>query len=143
MSMYSQFKTDTEMETKGIALEYGDFRIMIARAGGANKKFSRVLEQRTKPYRRAMKTETMDNDLAVELLYEVYAEAIVLDWLTKVDGEFKKGIENPDGPKLLPPTVENIVATFRGLPDLFLDVQEQAQKVALFRQDILEADAGN
>jgi hypothetical protein len=32
---------------------------------------------------------------------------------------------------------------FNDLPDLFEDVQEQAQKAALFRADIREADAKN
>lgn len=143
MSMYRQFQTDGDLETKGIVLDYGDFRITVARAGGANKKFARILERTTKPHRRAIQTELMDNDLARSVLRQVYAEAVVLDWETKVDGKLKKGIESADGGDLLLVTSANIVATFEALPDLFTDVQEQASKVALFRQEILEEDAGN
>lgn len=143
MSMFSQFKTDTNLERQGIIIDYGDFRITIARAGGGNKKFARILEHKTKPYRRALATETMNNDLSMAVLREVYAESIVLNWETKVDGKFKKGIESEDGGKPIAFNTENVVATFEKLPDLFKDVQEQAAKVALFRQTILEDDAGN
>ena len=143
MSMYSQFKTDESLEVKGIDLDYGDFRVTIARAGGANKKFARVLERVTKKYRRALDTETMDNDVAMGLLHKAYAETVILNWETKVNGKFAKGIENSDGGKVLPVTVDNILATFDALPDLFNDIKEQADKAALFRQDILEHDAGN
>lgn len=149
MSMYKQFKTDDSLEQKGVEIDYGDFVVTIARAGGANKKFARVLEKKTKPFRRAIQTETMDPNQAEEILRETYAEAVVLNWQSKVgedeNGEriLEVGIEAPDGGDLLPLTEENVVKTLRNLPDLFIDLQQQAGKVALFRQDVLETDAGN
>lgn len=142
MSLYSQFKTDSNLEQTGVVLDYGNFRVTIARAGGANKKFERVLDAKTKPYRRAIQTETMDNKRGLEILREVYAEAVVLDWQTKTEKGWEKGIEAEDG-KLLPVTVENILLTFNNLPDLFQDIQEQANKAALYRQSIREAESKN
>lgn len=145
MSMYQQFKTDPELEKKGIELDYGDFVVTIARAGGANKRFDKVLEAKTKPYRRAIQTETLDPKVGERLLREVYAETVVLNWHTRTeDDELMPGIENPDpnGP-LLPVTAENLIATFKNLPDLYTDIVEQSKKVALYRQTILEEDAGN
>jgi hypothetical protein len=141
--MYAQFKTDAAMESGGVWLDYGDFKLKIARAGGANKKFQKVLEARTKPFRRAMQTETMNNDKAMEILRGVYAETIVLAWETKVDGEFKSGIENPEGGDLLPYNSANVTEVFNTLPDLFADIQEQSNKVAIFREELLESDSGN
>ena len=148
MSMYSQFKTSETLETKGIDIDYGDFIVTIARAGGANKKFTRVLEQKTKPYRRAIQTETMDPTVAEEMLREVYAEAIILNWQSKIGEEdgarvFAVGIEAPEGEELLDFTKENVVDTLRRLPDLFTDLQQQSNKISLFREDVLEHDAGN
>jgi len=143
MSMYSQFKTDAAMEQSGVWLDYGDFKVKIARAGGANNKFTKLLETRTKPFRRAMQTETMNNDKAMELLRGVYAEAIVLAWETKVDGVFKSGIENPEGGDLIKFSAEAVTDVFNALPDLFADIQEQSNKVAIFREELLESDAGN
>ncbi|MEE8518136.1 MAG: hypothetical protein V3S98_03310, partial [Dehalococcoidia bacterium] len=93
--MYKAFKTDDLLETKGVEIDYGTHRVTIARAGGANKKYARVLEQKTKPYRRAIATETMDDARAMELLQETYAEAIILNWETKVGDKFVVGIEPP------------------------------------------------
>lgn len=169
MSMYKQFKTDTNLEKSGIDLDYGDFRVRIARAGGSNKRFSRILEAKMKPVRRALQTETLDNERAEILMRESYAEGVVLEWSVRVladeagspveplqlagayresegrDPEhsvFIKGIEGPDG-DILPFTTDNVVATFKALPDLFSDVREQAGKIGLFREQGQEADAGN
>lgn len=144
MSMYNQFKTSQVFETKGVEIDYGDFRVTIARAGGANKKFARLLEAKTKSFRRAIQMEVMDNDRAGDILMEVFAEAVILNWETKVAGKFKVGIESADGgEKLLPFNTANVLTTLRNLPDLFLDLQQQATRQALFREEIVEDDAGN
>jgi len=143
MSMYEQFATDENLEKKGIVLDYGEFRVTIARAGGSNKKYARVLEAKTKPYRRAIQTETMQNEKAMDLVKEAYADAVILNWETKVEDDWKVGIENPDGGDLLPFNRDNVLATFVSLPDLFLDIQEQSNKVGLFRAQLTEDDTGN
>lgn len=142
MSMYGQFQTDTSLETQGLIIDYGSFRVTIARAGGANKRFSKTLESKTKPFKRAIQTDTMDNERGLEILREVYAEAIVLNWETKKDNTFVQGIEAQDG-SLLPFSKENVVATFKNLPDLFTDIQQQAEKSALFRKLLQEQDSKN
>jgi hypothetical protein len=45
--------------------------------------------------------------------------------------------------KVLPFSYENCLKVFNDLPDLFKDIQEQAQRSALFRAELLERDAGN
>lgn len=139
-----QFQTNPELEKSGIVIDYGDFRIKIARAGGNNKRFAKIMDAKTKPFRRAIQTETMDNEKAMDLVREGYAEAVVLDWETKVDGKFKQGIEDLENEgKLIEVTPTNIFKTFKALPDLFTEIQEQAQKAALFRTELKEADAKN
>lgn len=141
--MYAQFTTDPKLEVEGVEIDYGPFMVTIARAGGSNKRFARAMEAKTKPHRRAIQTETLDPDRAGIILKEAYAEAIVLKWETKVNGKFKVGIENPDGGALLPVNVANIVATFNALPDLWMDLQQMATRIALFRETIMEEDSGN
>lgn len=147
MSMYKDFQTDRNMETSGIYLDYGSFRVKIARAGGANDKYRRVLEAKTKPYRRAIATDTMNEALGQRLFRESFAEAVILDWEVKVTGSdgdimWQQGIEAPDG-SILPFNIPNVVTTFTNLPDLFSDIREQANKVALFRAASLEEEAKN
>lgn len=146
--MYQSFRSDAESETKGIVIDYGDFRVTIARAGGANKRYQRILEVKTRPYRRAIQTDNFDNERAATLLREVYAECVVLNWEVKngttdvPSSEWSVGIEGPDG-ITLPFNKENVLKTFDALPDLFTDIMEQAQKAALFRASLREEAAGN
>ena len=78
--MYKSFETDTNAEVQGIWLEYPTFSIRIARAGGSNKKFQKQMENKTRPHRRSIQTETFENEQAVKLMQAVYADSIVLDW---------------------------------------------------------------
>lgn len=151
MSLAKQFATDESLETKGIVLDYGDDRITIARAGGANKKFSRLLERKTKPIRRALMVGGIDNDRSNAILREVYAEAVILKWEvntgTITTPKWEPGIRpedaGVDGKDLLPVNKENILKVLVNLPDLFFDIQQQAAAGALFRTEINEVSAGN
>lgn len=141
MSIYKTFQTRPDLERDGIWLDYGflegdsekPIRIKVARAGGGNQRFAQVLEAKTKPHRRSIQTETIDRKLSEQIVLETYAEAVLLDWMNVSD---KDG--NP-----LPFNKENAVLILTDLPDLFADIREQTQKVALFRETILETDAGN
>jgi hypothetical protein len=139
MSLYKQFATSENQEKDGIFLEYGKnskglpIRIKIARAGGSNARFSKVLEKETKAFRRQIQTETLDEETGQAIQRRVYAKSIILAW------------ENVEDSKnvALPFTEENIIKVLTDLPDLFTDIRECAAKVALFRADALEADAKN
>ena len=139
MSLYTQFETDREIEKTGIVLDYGfnskkqPIQIRIARAGGANERYSKLLELRTKPYRRQIQNETLENAVAEKITKEVYAQTVVLGWT---------GVEDRDGNEM-PFTQENCVKLFTDLPDLWSDVQSQSTRASLFRSEILEADAKN
>jgi hypothetical protein len=142
MGLYNKFKNDKGLETKGVIIDYGDFRVTVARAGGSNKKFARILETRTKPYKTAIRTDTLDKEVSKNIMLETYSEAIILNWETKIDGKFKQGIEN-EKQELIPFNQENCLLTLQELPDLFIDIQDQAMNASLYRQDILEADSKN
>lgn len=139
MSLYKQFATDKNVERDGVVLSYGknsknkDINIRIARAGGANIRYTKLLEAAIKPYRRQLQNETMDNGVAEDITMRVYAQSVVLGW---------EGVEDENGNDMKF-TVENCMKLFKDLPDLWADIQSQATRAALFRQDILEADAKN
>lgn len=151
MSMRDLFRTDPALETKGVVIDYGSFRITLARAGGANKKFTKLLEAKTRPHRRAMQTETMQDAAAMAILREVYAEGSIMLWENRSilgkdgewSGEWKVGIEPESGDKLLPFNHDNVVKTLEDLPDLFIDLQQQSNKVSLYRVHNLEEDLKN
>lgn len=141
--MYNAFKTDQSTEVKGIWLDFDHFRIRIARAGGANKAYQKALEEKTRPFRKAIQAEVMEDDKAMAIFHEVYADTIVRAWETRNEaGELVSGIEDEQG-NLQPFNRENVIATFQKLPDLFDQVREDAAKSALFRQHLMEVAAGN
>ncbi len=161
MSMYEQFKTEASLEQKGIWLDFGSFRVLVARAGGSNKRFTRALDVLSKPYLRALKTETMENEKAEQLLRQAYIQAVILDWNVKLEvaqefnWEFTEAIEDPDtglhwvqgieGPDggQLSFNKKNVQATLEALPDLWNALKEDCGKMALFREAQLEEDSGN
>lgn len=148
MGLRKLFKTNTGLETSGVVIEYSDVcRIRIARAGGGNKRYAKAVEKATRPYRRAIAAGSFSEEKANEILMAVYAETVVLDWQVKRGEEWLSGIDPEDvgqaGAELLPVTAENVVAAFKYLPDLYLDLMQQAQSIALFRDEVNEAAGGN
>ena len=139
MSLFDQFKTDQLRETKGILLEYGAnadgtiIGIRIARAGGANKRFEKRMEGETKPIRRQIQNETIENAAVLKMMHKVWAETVVLGW---------ENVQEEDG-KVIPFSVSACIDLFERLPDLFLDIREQSQRMALFRVEVLEGAAKN
>ena len=139
MNLFKQFKTDENLEISGINLNYGDnskgkpILIKIARAGGANKKYSKVLAELSRPHRRAIQTETLAPEKSDALLRKAFAKAVVLGWENVEDGD----------EKAIPYSEEAVEQLFKDLPDLFADVREQANSASLFRADIIETTAKN
>lgn len=146
MGLYDTFSTDTNKEVEGTWLDYGDFQVKIAYAGGANKKFTNMLELKLKPLRRALEAGAISNERSNAILAEVYAKTVVLDWQTVPDvekpDEMVQGIEGPDG-DMLDFTVDNVITTFKNLPNLFNDIRQQADSIANFKHEELQAEAKN
>lgn len=135
--LYSQFETNKDFEKDGINLEYvdGDTKITfkIARAGGANKNFQKALERRTRKLKRAIQMDTLPREQADAIMRETYAESVVLGWDNVTD---KAG-------DVLEFNTDNCIKLFNDLPDLFLDIQEQANRSVLFRDAVRETESGN
>lgn len=132
-SPYAMFKTDKKLETDGIILDYGDFKIKIARAGGNNTKYAEVLKRVSKPYRKAIEKEVLSEEIGRKILIEVFAEVVVIGWDGVLDEKGKPLTFSPANAKKL----------LNDLPDLFADIQEQASKASNFRQEELEEAAKN
>jgi hypothetical protein len=136
------FETDKAVECDGIIIEYAPgVEIRIARAGGANKKFGKVMQRLTKPHRRAIQTDSINEDVLLKIFYKAYAAAIILDWR----GITKDLITHDDadaGEELVFNT-ENVEAVLKEQPDLFKDLQKASDDISIFRSVVLEADSKN
>ena len=123
MNAYKMFKTDQNLATQGIWLDYGGFKILVAYAGETNTNYRRVLASKMRPYLRQLKMGTLSDEKAHALYTEVYAESVILGW---------EGMEDEEGKKL-PFTKENVIKVMNDLPALFRDIEAQAQELSLFR----------
>lgn len=134
MSTYKQFSTDKELETNGVVHDLGAAgRFRLARAGGSNERYNKRIMQLTKPFRRAIATNTMDSAEAERITAKVFAETVVLGW---------EGVTGPDGSEL-PYSVDNAVMLFTDLPDLFAELRAAATDASIFRSEELKVEAGN
>jgi len=131
---YGVQPTDLKIETDGFTHRITDkMSFRLARAGGANAKFSKAMEAKTRPYRRQIQEDTMDITLANKLLIEAFAETVVLGW---------EGITTTNGKKI-PFTPEAAIKLFTDLPDLFNELREAAGKQSNFRATEVLDDVGN
>lgn len=156
-NMYNQFATDANKEKTGILIDYGDFRVTVARAGGANKKFGKVLEHHMKPLKRVIDSGMLSDDKAQKLLADSYGQAIVLNWEVLVEQPiapsdddpnpgtsqvWQQGIHGPDG-NIMEFSHQNVLKVFQDLPDLFADIRDQAGDAANFRKALWDESAKN
>ena len=133
-SIFSMFATSSDLEKEGVWLDYGNgAQIKLARAGGANEKFRQALTARMKPHRRLLDADQMPEALASQIMQEVYARTVVLDW---------RGVKDLNGTDL-PYSYENVIKAFEAFPDFYQDIVTQAQKLSLYRRAEEEQAAGN
>jgi hypothetical protein len=134
MGTYAKFKNSEQHEKEGVWLDLGDAgRFKLARAGGSNKKFARLLSKTFRPYRRRLQTDTVENEEVQDLLIKTYAKTIVIAW---------EGVTDEDGNEMQF-TVENCIKLFKDLPDLFSEIHEAATEAEMFRAQISEDDTKN
>ena len=131
MGLYDLFGTDQDLEKNGFALEYGDATFIMARAGGTNEKFQRLMERKMRPYRSAVNSGTMQEETSKKILIQAYAETIILAWENVTDAEGND----------LPFSVENVVKVFTDLPELFKEIMTESTRLANFVKVQAESDA--
>ena len=133
-SPYNMFSTDKELETgKGVTIDYGAFKFVIHRAGGANRTYQTALAAKSAPYRRQMSAGTLSDDISTKIMAEVYADTIIKGW---------DGITDAKGKKI-PFTRENVIKLLTDLPELFNAISDEANRLANFRKEELEAEEKN
>lgn len=139
MSIFTMYKTDDKVETEGVELNYGDNGhkedtiIKVARAGGSNKDYQKAMTKALRPVQKQIQTQTLTDEAFNKIRLQVFLKTIIKGGSGLVDAEGKK----------LDFTPENVEAVLTALPDLFLDIVEQASNPALFRLDITEDAAKN
>jgi len=103
----------------------------LSLAGGANKRFQKLLERRLEPHQRAIQSGLMDESLARKILAECFAETVVIGW---------DGVTNRAGQPIAF-SKDACTALLLDLPDLFDELRDQAVKTSNFRRAAREVTA--
>lgn len=142
--MYNNFLTDRELEQNGVPIDYGEFRVWIARAGGSNLTFSKTAAEIMRPYKRALETGTMTDEVARPLMAEVYAKTVIRRWEIREGDGWVAKVAMPDGTTVpfSPEAVKALLATPE-LNDLFMEIQRVANSNEAYRKAAVEAEAKN
>lgn len=139
MSLFEQFETDKTKEKDGVPIEYAantDGTIptfYIARIGGANSKYSLLIKKLTKQYKRQIQFDNLPEERIIDISIRAFAEGALRGWDNIQDREGKQIVFS----------VENAIALFKALPDLFSDLLSQANDIELFKSAQLEKDIKN
>lgn len=145
-SLRTAFKTSKKLETEGITFEVADTRLVLARAGGANEKYNAAMTAIAEKHKRAIANNLLSDPVQRRMLYEVYAEHVVLKWETNIGTDEKpewvSGIRD-DNDKIIEASFENIVAAFHDMPDFFLEVKATAEGAQYYRESLIKGIAGN
>lgn len=123
-SIFDMFETDEGVETMGVLLRYGPtIRILVARAGGANKPFERLVKNLTKPHRQMLKAvqsgngSDADAEVLEAIMQEAYAKTVVRGW---------EGVQLEKNGPMVECTPENVLALFRKIPQMWIDIRDFA-----------------
>lgn len=135
MSLYSLFGTNETAELDGFELilfdEDVEIKFTLARAGGSNKRFANRLQALLRPYERAVKSGSMADEKAAEIMSQTIAETIILSW---------ENVNDRDG-NPLPFTVAAAKQLLVDLPELRTVILEEAQKAVNFVAEEVEENA--
>lgn len=146
-SAFDIFASNPKTEAEGVWQDFGSFRIRIARAGGGNRRFARVMEAKVKPYLRAVKTETLDPEIANRILLETYVQCVITGWEcnTAADGEPDKWepVVEVERGVFEPYSEDAVKKALIALPNMFDDIKAQAGGFATFKDEVRAANVGN
>lgn len=121
------FKTNSELETKGVRFVISDGQAFIVRRfGGANNlRVKAVLAKYYKPYARQIEAGTISSEKEKEILVKSFVEAAMVDW---------EGIEI-DG-QITPYSPEMAIKLFIEIPELFQMIYAYATELSSYKQDL-------
>lgn len=127
--LLEQFGRDEALEKEGVWIDFQIFKIKAARAGGSNTKFSSALTKRLQQFRGRIHFDSLPLDQQREIMMEIYASTVVLDW---------QGVTGDDG-KPVPCTKENVVDFFKALPEVYEVFVLEVDKFGNFKMQVDEA----
>lgn len=142
MSLYKTYETDESIEKDGQAFQMGEdsqgrpIDFICRRAGGANGRFQKSFEEKSRPVRHILNSKTpgaVSAKTQERVMREVFVDSVLVGW---------RNVEGRDG-QPMEFNRENALKLFTDLPDLFRELLSMTQEGAAFRRIQREEEAGN
>jgi hypothetical protein len=169
---FKSYATDPKLEKEGVPVETRAGTVILARAGGANRAFSKAIEKKTRRWRRAKAIGQMPVEAQERCQREAFAETLIKGWWKDVtwpvhpDGATRKDakgepadcagqfftLEEAEELKKnpieveeqpIPFTVANAVMMLEVLPDWYVELVEYVDEPELFKHHDREESAKN
>jgi hypothetical protein len=146
MSLRKQFATDPKKINEGIPVRFGkndDGTIptfYVAMMHKSNTAYATLLERLLKPYQRQIQRNTLDKEVLLEVLREVFCRTILKGWENVSEADLNPAAESN---VKLSFNVANAKALMETLPDLYDALNEAANDAGAFREEELEESAKN
>lgn len=139
--LYDAYKTSAKAEQEGVWVPLAGARFKLARMGGANLKYQRALTAATRPHMREIQLGQADEKALEAIMLTVFIETILIDW----ENVEEPGVEpNELGEvPMVPCNKDTARKLFTDLPDLYVQLREQAQQFANYLASSVELAAKN
>lgn len=140
INLFTSFNSNKTLEAEGVPVHFGlnakgvMTTITVRRAGGSNTAFTKRYEALTKPYRRQIQLNMMDETVLKELMCKLYAETVVSGW----SGVLDRNNENE-----VPFSADACADLFKSVDAVFAEVVDVSTNAAVFRDEVRENDSKN
>lgn len=134
MANIEKIKTDSQKEIEGVWVDFAlDIKLKIARA--RNPKYTELVRNLTEPIRVKMRDDTIEMDELNEILLQVRAKTILLDW---------QNIEDKDG-ATISYSPEKVEEFFRDpeLRDFYKFIIAVSENADQYRKDLVKESEKN
>ena len=124
---YAMFAMDECMEADGIWVDYGLFRVKVARQGGKNTLYSKEALKVSKKHN-AASFKRMGNEKAAVILNELYVKGLVKGWEVwdEDKDQWVSGLFDIETGEVVPATFDNMLKTFSHFEELQVDILKQS-----------------
>lgn len=134
-SIYQKYITDPTKEQGGIVKDFGDFVITVARAGGSNSAYGKVMAELFAPYEQVMALDQMQDEIVSEIWHKVLCRTVIKYWSFKEPSPenpkqqtLVAGLGRDEGGNIVEATEENICELFKQAKELFVEIRVFAEQ---------------
>ena len=124
---YAAFNIDQSLEEEGRWIDYGDFRVKVARMGGKNTAYSKAMLDISKKYS-VSSIKRMNEEKSSKLLNELYINTLIKGWeVWDYDKEeWVAGVHDYSTGEIVEPSFDNIFSVFNNFVELRSDILQKS-----------------